>query len=184
VDGGCPRDVFSTFLPSRRSLFSPSDSCTEDGGNWRVPRYRFTFMIFWGCVLSLCSASFSLLKQSGCRAVNWSVTLSPFRLPNLMHPPASEHTRLWQPMKGKDWLSRALSHPAVPSGATSVLGIWVFPSPQKLQGERDRSQDFQIVALLPVVFLLLGNGEGETGSQMCRGYCLTCRPSLALFCSL
>ena len=71
-------------------------------------------------------------------------------------------------MKGKDWLSRALSHPAVSSGATSVLGIWVFPSPQKLQGERDRSQDFQIVALLPVVFLLLGNDEGETGSQMCR----------------
>ena len=101
MDGGCPRDVFSTFLPSRRSLFSPSDSCTEDGGNWRVPRYRFTFMIFWGCVLSLCSASFSLLKQYGCRAVNWSVTLSPFRLPNLMHLPASEHTRTLTAYEGK-----------------------------------------------------------------------------------
>jgi hypothetical protein len=67
----------------------------------------------------------------------------PFRLPNLMHPPASEHTRLWQPMKGK---SLALSSP-FPSCSFFRghfrLGNLGFPITAEVQGERDRSQDFK-----------------------------------------
>jgi hypothetical protein len=98
----------------------------------------------------------------------------PFRLPNLMHPPASEHTRLWQPMKEK-------------IGSLEPFPILQFlpgplpPITTELQGERPEP-GFQTVTLLPVVFLLLGNDE-EIQEENVPGP-LPEMPSLALFCSL
>ena len=123
----------------------------------------------------------SLPKTLWVLAVNWSVTLSPFRLPNLMHPPASEHTRLWQPMEEKIGSLEPFPILQFLPGPLPSWELGFPPITTELQGERPEP-GFQTVALLPVVFLLLGNDE-EIQEENVPGP-LPEMPSLALFCSL
>jgi hypothetical protein len=83
-----------------------------------------------------------------------------------MHPPASEHAGLWQPMKKK---IGSLEPFPILQFLPGPLPSWElgFPITAGLQGERPEP-GFQIVALLPVAFLLLGNDE-ERQEAKCAG---------------